>query len=202
MWNSQFAQNLGLLLVTAALTGLLIPYILKRVEHKRTLEQKDREADLARQAKVIEAQAAFLDELSLHLWNWRYLSMKLAYYGARQADADNPKYAEAEANYDTNIWDVFRLTRNEISRSRRLLSTQMYKRLVDLYESEMVKLDNEIAGARTMLDVADRTEAFFTLNQQIFYGVTSHIDELLNEIASELGLNQTVVTAERSDKTA
>ena len=196
MWDSQFVQNVTLLVVTAALTSLLIPYILKRVEDKRTLEQKQREADLARQAKIIDAQAVFLDDISIHLWNWRYLSMRLAYYGAQHPDVANPKYAEAEADYDKSIWDVFRLTRNEISRARRLLPSHMYQKLVALYEDEMVKLDNEIHQARSMDDISDRAEAFFTLNHRIYHHVTSNIDEVLNEIASELKLTQTLVTVE------
>ena len=199
MWDADFAQSVALLALTAVLSSLLIPYVLKRVDHKRTLEQKEREAELARQAKIIEAQAQFLDDISQQLWNWRYLSMKVAYYGAQDAADRNQKYVDAENDYDKNIWDVFRLTRNEISRSRRLISNRMYDRLISLYEDQMVVLDKEIQGARSAPDASDRTEAFFILNNRIYGGVTSDIDELLNEIATELGLDQAVLTVERSD---
>ena len=47
-----------------------------------------------------------------------------------------------------------------------------------------------------MDDISDRAEAFFTLNHRIYHHVTSNIDEVLNEIASELKLTQTLVTVE------
>ena len=197
MLGGQFAQNVALLGVAALLSGLLVPYILKTVDYRKTIQQKEREAELARQAKVIEAEATFLDEISTDLWSWRYLSMKVAYYGAQGAD---DRYSQAEQEYDEKLWDVFNATRNEISRSRRLLSEQAYRELLAVYEDEMVRLDNEIRDARSIRERPDRTETFFNLNKEIYGAVTSRIDEILNDLATELQLNQTVVAREQSNR--
>jgi hypothetical protein len=192
--DSGFAQNVILLGLTALLSGLLIPYVLKRVDYRKTIQQKEREAELAHQAKVIEAEAKFLDDISAYLWAWRYLSMKVAYYGANGAE---DRYAQAEQEYDEKLWDVFNATRNEISRSRRLVADVSYRRLVALYEDDMVRLDKEILAARSKADRPERTEAFFNLNKEIYETITSRIDEVLNSLATELRLNQTVVARER-----
>lgn len=192
MLDSEFAQNLILLGLTALLTGLLIPYILKGVEHRRAVQEKEREANLARQAKIIEAQSTFLDDFSESLWRWRYLSMKLAYYGAQGADK---RYSEAEQEYDEQLWDVFSGTRNEISKARRLLSDGTYRELLALYEDDMVRLDKEILDARGKREPADRAEAFFSLNREIYGRITARIDEVLNDLATELGLSRSSVTA-------
>ena len=190
MLDSQFFQNVLLLGLTALLTGLLIPYILGNVEYRKTAQQKEREAELARQARIIEAQAKFLDDISATLWQWRYLSMKVAYYGSQPADG---RYSQAEQQYDEQLWDVFSMTRNEISRSRRLLSDQSYQQLLALYKDEMVPLDQEILAARSSEERPDRMEAFFNLNSKIYGPISSRIDETLNDLATELGLDQAAV---------
>src|SRR5262249_61203733 len=76
--SQDFLEKVVILLLTALLTGLLAPYVLKRIDEAKSVEQKILDADLARQAKVIEAQSKFLDDLTETLWNWRYLSMKVA----------------------------------------------------------------------------------------------------------------------------
>lgn len=63
--SQDFIEKALLLLITAALTGFLIPYILKIIDERR-----------ARQAKIIEAQSMFLDEISRLLWKWRYMFIK------------------------------------------------------------------------------------------------------------------------------
>jgi hypothetical protein len=117
--NQDFLEKIVILLLTALLTGFLVPYVLKRVDEAKSVQQKIFEADLARQAKVIEAQSKFLDEITETLWNWRYLSMKVAYYGMGD---QGPSYAAARKDYDLQIWDVLNRLRNQINRSRRLAS--------------------------------------------------------------------------------
>ena len=195
IFGGKFAQDVALLGLAALLSGLLVPYILKTVDYRKTIEQKEREAELARQAKVIDAGATFLDDISTHLWSWRYLSMKVAYYGAQGTDG---RYTQAEQEYDEKLWDVFNATRNEISRSRRLLSDGAYLQLLAVYEGEMVRLDNEIRDARSIRERPERTEAFFNLNNEIYGRITSRIDDILNDLATELRLNQTVVARDGS----
>jgi hypothetical protein len=76
--SQDFLEKIVILLLTALLTGLLAPYVLKRIDDAKSVQQKILDADLARQAKVIEAQSKFLDDLTETLWSWRYLSMKVA----------------------------------------------------------------------------------------------------------------------------
>ena len=53
--SQDFLEKVVILLLTAFLTGLLIPYVLKRVDEAKSKEQKILEATLARQAKIIDA---------------------------------------------------------------------------------------------------------------------------------------------------
>src|SRR5262249_13958543 len=127
--SQEFLEKVVILLLTALLTGLVAPYVLKRIDDAKSVQQKILEADLARQAKVIEAQSKFLDDITETLWNWRYLSMKVAYYGMGD---QGPSYAAARKGYDLQIWEVLKRLRNQINKSCTLASEDAYKMLVSL----------------------------------------------------------------------
>ena len=77
------------------------------------------EADVARQAKIIEVQSKFFDDITRLLWQWRYLAIQVAYYGGQD---DGRKFAAASETYDEGVWNLFNQIRSEISRSQRFVS--------------------------------------------------------------------------------
>ena len=220
MFRNPFVQNIVLLLLTALLTGLLVPYLLKVVDDRKSTRQKEREAALARQAKIIDAQSQLLDDLTQQLWRWRYLCIRLTYYGgqvmperltgdradrgrhgrrlisyrqvSRTAPTLSPEganlFKQAEEDYEREIWDVLNNIRNEISRSRRLVTERAYQKLLAFYKQDMMALENKIASVRREERDIDKRAAFLIINRQIFDDVTTSIDQMLNELAEEMKL--------------
>lgn len=180
-----FTQSLVLLVVTALLTGLVVPYVLKTVEYRKSTEQREREAASKRQAEIIAAQSKFLDELTTQLWGWRYMSMKVTYYGGT-GSAD--EYASASQDYNAAVWDSLNQLRNQISRSRRLVSENAYQRLVSLYDLTLVALDKQLSQARFLEHDLERRGRFVELNHYIYESVTQDIDTILDELAAEMEL--------------
>jgi len=129
--SADFIEKLVILILTVALSGLFAPSVLKKIEENKTREQKNREARLTRQAKLIDEQSEFLDTLSQLLWAWRYAYMKVAYYGGAQ---DTPRYGDAWQEYCESMWGTFSQIRYQISRSRRLVSEQAYEHLLGFYK--------------------------------------------------------------------
>lgn len=185
MFRNPFVQNIILLLLTALLTGLLVPYLLKVVDDRKSTRQKEREAALARQSKIIDAQSKLLDDLSQQLWRWRYLCIRLTYYGG-QGMRDRLK--QAEEDYEREIWDVLNDILNEISRSRRLVTERAYQKLLTFYKHDMIALENKINSVRREEREIDKRAAFLLINRQIFDDVTTSIDQMLNELAEEMKL--------------
>src|SRR5581483_5947493 len=81
---SSFEQSVILLLMTAGLTGIGAPFILRKVDERRAQRQgeldaqrlraqKVFEADLARQSKTIDAQVAMLEAFSKMVWDFQML---------------------------------------------------------------------------------------------------------------------------------
>ena len=188
--SQDLLEKVALLLLTALLSGLLIPYVLKRVEEARRTEQKLLEADLARQSKLIEAQAEFLDELTDTLWSWRYLTIRVAYYGQNAQD----KYVAAVSDYENQIWDVLFKLRKQTSKSRRLVSEETYKRLVELYDRVVGELDPELREAMSNLDSSERVAALAKLNERLRWQETKNLDDVIDAIAAEVGLKKQTET--------
>lgn len=182
--SPDFLEKLLLLAVTAAVTGLLVPYVLKRIDESKSIEQKRLEADISRQAKLIEAQSKFLDETTEALWNWRYLSMKVAYNGSESREE---QYSLAVSGYEAGIWDILNKIRSQTSKSRRLVSEKGYKNLVHLYK-QIVELDAEMDGiVRQRLPPERRAKALAPISQRIYLEMSSKLDDTLDLLAQEVG---------------
>jgi hypothetical protein len=182
--SQDFLEKVVILLLTALLTGLLVPYVLKRIDEAKSIQQKILDADLARQAKVIEAQSKFLDDLTETLWNWRYLSMKVAYYGMGD---EGPSYAAARKDYELQIWDVLSRLRNQINKSRRLASENAYKTLVSLYD-RIVEIDAQLTEAARQSPSPKQSKELSRLNTVIRWEMTEKLDEVVDLLAKELRL--------------
>lgn len=180
-----FMESIVLLVITAALTGFLIPYVLKRIDDRKLRELKEHEAQMARQNKLIEAQSKFLDDFSQLLWNFRYMCIKVTYYGSRN---NHGKYSNTRIEYDERVWEVINAIRNEISRSRRLVSEKAYQQLLKLYE-RIVELDNRVSALiMTEEPGKNRFGEFSNLNSFIYSDMTKQIDDVIDLLATELRL--------------
>lgn len=180
-----FWEQLLILLSTALLTGFLVPYVLKRIDEAKSIEQKVREAGIARQAKLIDAQSNFLDETTEVLWAWRYLSMKVAYDGSSPVDH---LYAASVLEYQKGIWGILSRLRNQTSKARRLVSESGYKRMVALYD-QIVELDGQIDGlVRAQMPLERRTEAFSPIQERLRNELTKKLDSTLYSLAKEVQL--------------
>ena len=185
--SSDFVEKLMILVLTAILTGFLVPYILTRVDAAKSKEQKLFEADVARQAKLIDAQAKFLDDITEALWQWRYLSIRVTFHAD---DSAEERYTASVKDYEGKIWDTLSKLRNEISKSRRLVSEEAYKSLVSLYD-HITDLDSELAGfVRADLPRQKRIAAVAELQKMLRWEMTAKLDEVIDMLAREVGLKQ------------
>jgi hypothetical protein len=169
-----FIESVVLLLLTAGLTGLLAPWVLKRVEERRL-----------RRGKIIEAQSKLLDDLSELLWRWRYLTIKVTYYAVR---GGGEAYEAARKDYDEKIWEVLGDMRREVSLSIRLVSDKSYQTLLAQYRY-MSDLDQRVSA---LMNADARAEGWRAeageLHAHIRAEVTTRIDGLINALAEELHL--------------
>jgi hypothetical protein len=174
--SKTFIEAISTLLITAIISGLLIPYILKTIDGQNT-----------RQSKIIEAQSKFLDDISQLLWKWRSVNIKVVYYGSTNR---KDRYNNAKKEYEEVMWDIMNNLRGEIGRSRRLASEKAYQDLVALYWELVglaIKVTTLIANEESDENIRQH---FAELNQVINSQLTVKIDDMLNFLATELRLKQ------------
>lgn len=181
-----------IVILTASVSGFLIPLILKRVEHRKAIEQKRTEAELARQQKVIDAQSLFLDTISDLLWRWRYLCIKVTYYGSETL---TDKYPSSKDEYDRDIWSHFHAIRTQISKARRLVSDAAYDELLKFYKS-IVAIDNEMKEIALLPEI-ERPLQYTKLNQRLYEDISAQIDQRIDALARGLQLDRVSTNAKR-----
>ena len=179
-------DSLILLGATAAVSGFLIPFVLKLVDHRKAVEEKDREIRRALHEKLTDAQASFLDRLTERLWKWRYAIIRVTYYGG----IDDPHgYDQAREAYSLQFWGILNDIRVEISRARRLVSPSVLEDLRAFY-GRIVSLDRELLAITAEEDSTMRKLQYMDLNHKIFSEVSDGVDEVLDIVANDLHLSR------------
>lgn len=181
--DQTFLQKLVLLLIGAVISGFGIPYVLNVIDSRKLRSQKEFEAALSRQSKLIDAQSALLDELTRLLWKWRYLAKGVVYYGAR---GDPDRFDTARKAYEDTVWGLLDEFRTEISRSRRLVSEKAFVDLNLLYEYVVHDLDQKVSNLANSgrMDSKVCTELADRFSKE----VSKKLDDALYQLAGELNL--------------
>src|SRR5688572_23638476 len=78
--SPSFFEKILLLLLTALLSGLLVPVMMQDIAHKKFKEQKVFEADLLRQTKILESQIEFFNIISELLARFQLSALEVSYY--------------------------------------------------------------------------------------------------------------------------
>jgi hypothetical protein len=194
-FSQNFLEGLLLLISTAALSGFLVPYVLKQVDarklkeqkaidERKNFEQKLFEADLARQSKVVEAQAQLLEILAKQLWEFQLLAIAVSYYKFHH---DEVKYENALKEYDEKAWVYFGTIRTEISKALYLTSRETYYELLGLYTEELILLDSNLM--RLVKEDA-KHEEWTEHHNNVQGSIGNKTDHVLDLLAEELRLSK------------
>jgi hypothetical protein len=196
-------QNLILLLVTAALTGLLVPIVKDLIDQRRLAKQsvfederlraqREFEAELARQTKIIDAQAELLDELARTLWGFEKLVLRFTYYGA---GGDFNKFVQAFDTFDSEAWDLLADLLAVTSKARRLAPPEAHEKLQGLYRELVEEVSPAVepmrhfkADCESTLSADQRAECL-RLNRLVYDHLAPHIDEVLAGLADDFRLS-------------
>jgi hypothetical protein len=198
--SQDFIEKIILLAATAALTGFLVPYVLKIIDARKVKEQKELdgrkareqkyfEAELTRQAKVIESQVQLLDNLTQAVWEFQLLTIAVSYYEPLQ---DEDLYLAALKKYDEDVANILVRIRTEISKSLRLAPPSTYTALSELYYKDLLPLDQRL---RALIEKrAAKTNArkeWHEFNRFAVFELSERVDAAINNLAKDLGLKDT-----------
>jgi hypothetical protein len=193
-----FGQSALLLLLTALLTGLLVP-VVKGVVDDRKLKQQKRfddarlraqtefEASLSRQGKILEAQAQLLQDLADVLWAYLSLVIKVSYYGMLGKKEEHQRAFE---EYDEQSWNLLVKLLALITQTRRLASVDVQKLSDSLYMQFNTSIDTRIMSLRAADSSRGSIDAWAwkRLQDQLFGPIRWEIDATLTHLARDLRL--------------
>ena len=183
-FTQSFIENTLMLLLTAGLTGVLVPLLFRSIDQRRNREEKVLEADLARQSKIIDAQVKLLEDLSGLLWEYEILLVAVPYW--RQFPERN-MYPAALKAYEENKGKSLGRIRAEISKSLRLVPQDVFQELWGLYQ-QLLPWDLELTQLAASEGHHDRADEWRKLHQYALNDLAKIIDATIDKLASELDL--------------
>ncbi len=77
--KGSFLKNLALSVLLLGLSSFLIPIVLKQIDDRKFVDQQRFQAELSRQGKVIDAQAALLDTMASDFWDYEGYAADVLY---------------------------------------------------------------------------------------------------------------------------
>jgi hypothetical protein len=139
--KGSFLKNLILSLVLIGLSSLLIPVVLKQIDDQKFVAEQQFQEQLARQDKIIDAQAALLDSLASTFWDYEIYASDVVYSRDERFGRDGWHQQAMDAYYE-QAGPLLGKMRAEISTLLRLAPRPSYEAFLRLYEDEVLALDS------------------------------------------------------------
>ena len=178
--SASFLEKVSLLIVGAALTGIIVPVVKYRMDRSHFEQQKKFESELARQAELVRARAQFLRDLADPVWQFQLLALQVS-YDSRSKE----KYKAALENYDEQSWQHLKKIRGIVGGARWFTSEPTYQLLTEfvdgwlIHDVDMALMDRRAANDRT---------SWLQFNQWLYAESRNRTDSLLIALANDFAL--------------
>ncbi len=139
--KGSFLKNLVLSLVLLGVSSLLIPVVLKQIDDRRAIDQQRLQDELARQDKVVDAQAALLATMAADFWAYEWHASDVVISRDERFGQDD-WHQRAVDTYYLQSGPLLGKMRAEISTLLQLAPQANYDAFLQLYEEEILALDS------------------------------------------------------------
>ena len=139
--KGSFLKNLVLSLVLLGVSSLLIPTVLKQIDDRKAVDQQQFQDELARQDKIIDAQAALLDTMAADFWDYESYASDVVISRDERFGQDDWHQRAVDAYY-LQSGPLLGTMRAEISTLLQLAPQSNYESFLRLYEEEILPLDS------------------------------------------------------------
>jgi len=139
--GESFIHKVVLLVITAGLTGLVIPIVNTQISEERSRRAELDAALVARKTSIIHSQEEYLHDLEETLFEFNMHAAAVPWY--RCAQIDDAKYAEARDAYDKEAWKFWQRMLVLMSKGRRLTSDKAFQ-AVKAHRTSWEHLDRDL----------------------------------------------------------
>ena len=189
--SESFVEKAALLLLTALITGMLVPLAIGWINANETRRQQAVNEARTRNDALVAAQSRLLDEFTETISTIQTLALDVSWHGI--PDVANPEMQKrAYERYSDQIIGHIARWRAEVAKARILASPQvaekMYRHFADMFDQdlEIVKLMNRHADAAEWNARHSKSEEFLVKGEA-----------LLGELARDMGLSRPAPRAEK-----
>jgi hypothetical protein len=177
--SASFLEKVSLLVVGAALTGIIVPVVKFRMDQTRFEQQKIFEAGLAREAELVKTRAQFLRDLVDPVWQFQLLALQISYDSHSEE-----KYQAALASYDEQSWQHLKKIRALVGGARWFTSDAAYEALTEFVDGWLIQEIDMTLQKRRRGDSANWSQ----FNRWLYAESRIRTDSLLIILASDFGL--------------
>lgn len=184
--SESFVEKLVLLLVTAILSGILVPLTINYVSFRTAAREKEREARRARDDSILQAQSKLLDEFSETALTAMTLALDVSWFKT-QAAANDEYHKKAFARYSDRIVDLVAKWRALASRAQTLTSPAVSRKI----NAFLAMFFNEIDTPLNQLyNKSAATTEDWQRQHETNERTISDANRLIAEISHDLGLSK------------
>lgn len=180
--SQSFVQTVLILLITAVVTGYLVPRVKATLDHDNFERQKRFENDLARQTKIREDRIKLLDELEALLWEYQFLALEPSYYQLRDNAAG---FQSTFQQYDEKAPILLASISSKISKLRRLASAEIHQEFRELLHQRLLPLDSRLARLAESEDTTK--DEWQQHHHEVYKGLGQEIEDVVLVLSHDFG---------------
>ncbi len=139
--KGSFLKNLILSVLLLGLSSLLIPAVLKQIDDRKAIDQQQLQDELARQDKVVDAQAALLATMAADFWAYEAHASDVVISRHAQFGQEGWHQRAVDAYY-LQSGPLLATMRAEISTLLQLAPQANYEAFLRLFDEEISALDS------------------------------------------------------------
>ena len=176
--SASFIEKAVLLLLTAVISGLLIPYVSNKIQSAN-----------AHREVVLQSEAKLLDDVTTTIITYQFLVGDVSYYKSDTSIANEKMQAQAFERYSSRVVDLFSQWGVEVAKAKSLtspeISDKLNKFMVKVLDTQDAKLISLYANNGSVAEWHDLNE----LNGKMYEEAKS----LIAELAADLKITKTDV---------
>lgn len=176
--SETFLEKVALLVLTAILSGAVIPLIIKSIDTRR----EGREA-------VFRAQAKLYDDISEIVLTYETLALDVSWYGTPAAK-NVALQRKAFERYSERVVDLIARWRTQVSRAQTLASPAIGKKIRDFLNDETFPQDTKLNQMWNRCGI----DCDWAAQHQENVKKLGNAYALISEIAEDLGLSQSALS--------
>jgi len=120
LFNISFLEKVLLLLITALISGLLVPFTANNIQSVK-----------AKNELILQSQSKLLEDVAYNLMSYETLALDVSWYRSSSKIADDAMYQKAYERYSERMADLLVHSRINIIKAKNLASEVISKKLND-----------------------------------------------------------------------